>query len=86
MTALFREFDLYETQLEQSRSFRRVCYIMTMLLYDGVYFDFFENDIFDEKRAECFSEKNFFVETYSNLVGIFPSASSMFKEKKFLHE
>lgn len=86
MTALFREFESYEVQVNQPKSLRRLCYIMTMLLSDGAYFDFFEDDIFDEKRAEDFSEENFFIEHYDRLVGIFPRARAMFKKGKFLDE
>ena len=86
MTALFREFESYEVQVNQSKSLRRLCYIITMLLFDGAYFDFFEDDIFGEKRAEDFSEENFFIQHYDKLVRIFPMARYMFNKKKFLDE
>lgn len=86
MTALFREFESYESELKQSIALRRLCYIITMLLYDGAYHDLFKQDIFDEKRAKDFSEENFFLEHYDRLVGIFPRARSMFKKGKFLDE
>lgn len=86
MTALFSEVEKYEHDVKLARSLRRLCYVMTMLLSDGTYFDFFEEDIFDEKRQADFSEKNFFREHYNTLLGIFPRAREMFNKKEFLDE
>jgi hypothetical protein len=86
MTALFKEFESYKKQVEQSESLRRLCYVIVMLLSDGAYFHFYEEDIFDEKRAEDFSEENFYLQHYDRLVKIFPLAESMFKKEKFLDE
>jgi hypothetical protein len=86
MTALFKEFESYESELKQSIALRRLCYIMTMLLSDGVYHDLFWNEFMNENDARRFSEENFYIEHYDRLIGIFPRARYMFNKKKFLDE
>lgn len=86
MTALFKEFDSYEKQVEQSESFRKLCYVMVMLLSDGVYHDLFWDEFMNENDAKRFSEENFYLEHYDWLISIFPRARSMFKKGKFLDE
>lgn len=86
MTSLFKEFESYEFELKQSIALRRLCYIMTMLLSDGAYHNLFWDEFMNENDASRFSEKNFFLEHYDRLVGIFPRARYMFNKKKFLDE
>lgn len=86
MTALFKEFESYKVQVNQSKSLRRLCYIMTMLLSDGAYHDLFWDEFMDENDVRRFSEENFFIEHYDRLIGIFPRARYMFNKKRFLDE
>jgi hypothetical protein len=57
-----------------------------MILSDGAYHDLFSDEYADENHARRFSEKNFFIEHYDRLIGIFPRARYMFNKKKFLDE
>lgn len=86
MTALFKEFESYKVQMNQSKSLRRLCYIMAMLLSDGAYHDLFWDEFMDENDVKRFTEENFFIEHYDRLVSIFPKARYMFNKKKFLDE
>lgn len=86
MTALFNEVEKYESDMKLTQSLRRLCYIMTMLLSDGVYHDFFKDDNIDEIQQKRFSEENFFIEHYDRLIEVFPRSKEMFSAKKFLDE